>query len=99
MKVFISQPMRDKTDEQIKEERNRMIERVKELYPSEEIEIIDSFFENAPHEAKPLWFLAESLSLMSGADVVVFAQGWDQYRGCRIENACARDYGYAVIEM
>lgn len=99
MKVFISQPMRDKTDEQIKEERNRMIERVKELYPSEEIEIIDSFFENAPHEAKPLWFLAESLRLMSGADVVVFAPGWDQYRGCRIENTCAHDYGYAVVEM
>lgn len=78
MKVFISQPMRDKTDEQIKEERNRMIERVKELYPSEEIEIIDSFFENAPHEAKPLWFLAASLRLMSDADVVVFAPGWDQ---------------------
>ena len=39
MKVFISQPMVDKTDEFIKEERNRMTERVKELYPDEEIEL------------------------------------------------------------
>ena len=99
MKVFISQPMADKTDEFIKEERNRMTERVKELYPDEGIEIIDSFFEKAPHNAKPLWFLSKSLQLMSDADVVVFAPGWDQYRGCRIENKCAHDYGYAVIEM
>lgn len=99
MKVFISQPMVDKTDEFIKEERNRITERVKELYPDEEIEIIDSFFEKAPHNAKPLWFLAKSLQLMADADVVVFAPGWDQYRGCRIENKCAHDYGYAVIEM
>ena len=32
MKVFISQPMRDKTDEQIKEERNKAIEVIKSKY-------------------------------------------------------------------
>lgn len=45
-KIFISQPMRDKTNEQIKEERTRAIEAVKELY-EEDVEIIDSFFEAA----------------------------------------------------
>ena len=44
-KVFISQPMRDKTDEQIKAERERAIELVKKEYPNEDVEIIDSFFE------------------------------------------------------
>ena len=59
MKVFISQPMRDKTDEQIKEERAKAVNRIKETY-NEDVEIIDSFFENAPHNAKPLWFLGKS---------------------------------------
>jgi len=58
MKVFISQPMKDKTDEQIKEERAKAIKLIKEKY-NEDVEIIDSFFENAPHDAKPLWFLGK----------------------------------------
>lgn len=48
MKLFISQPMKDKTNDEIKSERNEIIQRVKERYPNEEIEVIDSFFENAP---------------------------------------------------
>ena len=53
MKVFISQPMRDKTDEQIESEREKAIKAIREKH-NEEVEIIDSFFENAPHNAKPL---------------------------------------------
>ena len=68
MKVFISQPMRDKTDEQIKEERAKAVNRIKETY-NEDVEIIDSFFENAPHNAKPLWFLGKSLELLADADI------------------------------
>ena len=47
MKVFISQPMKDKTDEQIKTERAKAVNAIKEKY-NEDVEIIDSFFENAP---------------------------------------------------
>ena len=98
MKLFISQPMRDKTDEEIKSERNDIIGKVKERYPDTEIEVIDSFFENAPHEANPLWFLGKSLELLSTADIAYFANGWENYRGCRIENVCAHAYGIDVVE-
>lgn len=54
MKLFISQPMRDKTDEQIKSERKRVLDEIKALYPNEEIEEIQSFFEGAPHNATSL---------------------------------------------
>lgn len=50
-KLFISQPMKDKTDEQIKAERKRAIQKATELL-GEEVEVIDSFFESAPHNAK-----------------------------------------------
>lgn len=32
------------------------------------------------------------------ADVAYFAKGWDEARGCKIENTCAIEYGITVIE-
>lgn len=93
MKVFISQPMRGLTNEQIKEQRDGAIRYVSERY-GEEIEVIDSFFENAPVDVKPLWYLAKSLELMSAADLCLFIGDWHRYRGCMIEHDCAQRYGY-----
>ena len=97
MKVFISQPMKGKTNEEIKAERNRLIGKVRALY-GDDIEIIDSFFENAPADARPLWFLGKSLELLATVDVAAFARGWRDARGCRIENICAIEYGIEVVE-
>lgn len=49
-KLFISQPMRGKTDEEIKAERAKAIEVASELM-GELVEVIDSFFEKAPADA------------------------------------------------
>ena len=98
MKIFISQPMKDKTDEEILRERQVAIDSVKEKFPGEEIEVIDSFFQDAPHDARPLWFLGKSLELLSTADVAYFCKGWENARGCKIENTCAIEYGITVIE-
>ena len=98
MKVFISQPMKGKTDEEILKERKSAIDSIKEKYPGEEIEILDSFFKDAPQEAKPLWLLAKSLELLSSADLAYFCKGWENARGCRIENTCAIEYEIDVIE-
>lgn len=96
-KVFISQPMVNKTDEEIKTVRNKIIEEIR-TYIDDDVEIIDSFFEGAPHDAKPLWFLGKSLQLLSNADIAYFAKGWEKYRGCRIEHTCAVEYGLNVLE-
>lgn len=96
-KLFISQPMRGKTDDEILAVRQRAIESA-ERHLGEKVEVIDSFFQNAPADAKPLWFLGKSLELLSGADVAYFAKGWEEARGCRIENTCAIEYGIDVIE-
>ena len=94
MRLFISQPMRDKTNEEIESERKAIIENVKGLFPNKNIEVIDSFFKDAPHEAKPLWFLGKSFELLSTADVAYFAKNWEKYRGCQMEyNAC---YNYDI---
>ena len=95
-KLFISQPMRDKTKEEILAVRKRAIESA-ERHLGEKVEVIDSYFENAPAEARPLWYLGKSLELLSTADVVYFANGWENYRGCRIENTCAIEYGIEMV--
>lgn len=96
-KLFISQPMKGKTDEEIIAEREKAIQRAKEAL-HDDVEIIESFFQDAPVEARPLWYLAESLKLLAGADVAYFARGWENARGCKIEHTCALEYGIDVIE-
>ena len=96
-KLFISQPMRGKTDAEILAERSNAIQAAKDSV-KDEIEVIDSFFQDAPVDATPLWYLDESLKLLATADVAYFAPGWDKARGCKIENLCAKEYGVHVIE-
>lgn len=96
-RLFISQPMRGKTNEEILAVREKAIESA-ERNLGEKVEVLDSFFKDAPVDANPLWYLAKSLELLSTADVAYFAKDWEKYRGCRIENTCAVEYGIDVIE-
>lgn len=98
VKVFISQPMVDKTDEQIKEERCRAVNRIKAEFHDDNIEIIDSFFEGAPHNAAPLWFLGKSIQLLSKADLAYFVGDWAKYRGCKAEHYLVKEYGIKTME-
>lgn len=96
-KLFISQPMRGKTDAEILAVRQNAIKTAEKLL-GEPVEIIDSFFKAVPVDAKPLWFLGKSLELLSTADVAYFASGWNDYRGCKIEHTCAVEYSIDRIE-
>ena len=99
IRLFISQPMKDKTDEEILAVREKAIASAKaKIDDGEEVEVVDSFFQNAPANVRPLWFLGKSLELLSTADMAYFAKGWQNARGCRIENTCAIEYGIDVIE-
>ena len=64
MKVFISQPMRDRSDEEILNERNRAIELLKNN--NSNIEILDSYFEDYNPEGGsiPLKYLAKSIEIL-----------------------------------
>ena len=59
-KLFISQPMKGKTDEEILREREQAVREaekyLKENGMQEEVQVIDSFFQSAPVGARPLWF-------------------------------------------
>ena len=95
-KLYISQPMKGLTDEQILAERDRaMIAAVKRL--GEPVLVLDSFFRDAPKEATPLWYLGKGLQVLAEADVAYFAKGWEKARGCKIEYLCADEYGIPII--
>ena len=96
-RLFISQPMRGKSNEEILAIRSDAIQAATDAV-GEEVEVIDSFFENAPVDAKPLWFLGKSLELLATADVAYFARGWSEARGCKIEHLCATEFGIHTIE-
>ena len=89
MKIFISQPMRGKTDAEILAERERAIKAAKAKW-GDDVEALESFFRGAPAEAKPLWFLGESLKVM--ADAVILCPKWHLTRGCIVEAAAANRY-------
>lgn len=95
-KLFISQPMRDKTDEEILAEREKAVRVAKEMF-GEDVEVIDSFFKEASHDA-PYWYIVgKTLELLTYADVAFFSTGWEMDTGCRIEHICATEYGVQII--
>lgn len=95
-KIFISQPMRGKTAEEIENERAAALI-VAESILGEKVEEIESYFKGA--EEKPaLYMLGESIKKMSEADVVYFCSGWKKARGCRIEHECALEYGLYIVK-
>lgn len=95
-KLFISQPMRGKTDEEILRVRAEAIAAAERML-GEDVETIDSFF-GTSNMSHALEYLGESIKLLAKADIVFFARGWDKARGCKIEHTCAVEYGIPVVE-
>lgn len=95
-KLFISQPMRGKTDEEILAEWADAVQAARDAL-GEEVEVIDSFF-GTSDMSHALEYLGESLKLLAKADIAYFAPGWREARGCKIEHACADAYGVHYIE-
>lgn len=99
-KVFISQPMRGLTEEEILAFRN-IIKMNLEFSLNESIEIIDSYFKDYPGEINkhiPVYYLGKSIELLAQADIVYFGGDWKNARGCQIEYAVCRKYGIETIE-
>ena len=95
-KLFISQPMRGKTDEEILAERADAVQSARDAL-GEEVEVIDSFF-GTSDMSHALEYLGESLKLLAKAYIVYFAPGWNEARGCKIEHVCAEEYGIHHID-
>ncbi len=68
MKLMISQPMKGKTNEQIREERAELVSRLQE----EGNEVIDTVFENAPEDEDiAIYMLSQSFRYIGKVDGIV----------------------------
>jgi len=100
MNVFISQPMKNRNEKDIKSERKSVMSYIKKLYKNEEVKEINSFFEmDVQSKNVSLRMLGMSLELLAEADIAVFVDGWSLARGCKIEHDAAKAYGIKIIDL
>ena len=98
-KLFISQPMKGLTDEEILKAREEIKTRAEQAI-GEQVELIDSFVEDYPREINkfiPVWYLGKSIQFLSQADIAYFGGDWRNARGCKIEYEVANAYGIKTI--
>ena len=103
MKAMLSQPMAGKTEEEIRETREKAIKVLKERgYEMINTLFTDEWYSRESMEERgvvqiPLCFLAKSLENMSKCHAAYFCKGWETARGCRIEHDAAVAYGLDII--
>ena len=96
MKVMISQPMNGRNQEEIKKERQNIIEKFNKMH----IDVIDTLFtEEAPQDCNvAVYYLGKSISAMKDIDALYMCDNWFNARGCKIENQVAREYGIKILD-
>ena len=91
--VMISQPMRGKTDEEIREERKHVVN----MLENQGFNVIDTIIEDFTDKIDPIFYLVKSLEYLANANYVYFMKGWEKAKGCKIEHEVAVEYGKEVI--
>lgn len=102
-KAMLSQPMAGKSDEEIRDTRDRAIDALE----SAGYEVVNTLFTDEWYSREnmkkrgvvqiPLCFLAKSIENMSLCHAAYFCKGWEKARGCRIEHEIAKAYGLEII--
>jgi len=92
MKIFISMGFKGRTDEFIFNRRDSIKEVLDHMFST--YELMDNFVKDIPEvNNESVWCLGDSIRIMSNADIVVFDEDFDEFRGCRIEEKIAKEYG------
>lgn len=102
-KIFISVPMRGRTEENIRKSIEKMRDCTKILL-EDDVTIVNEYKPmTEPSEDVPvnwrLQKLGESISLMSLADMVVTVNGCWDYPGCSVETHAAGNYEIPVLYL
>ena len=93
-KLFVSVPMKVRTEEEIKESIQKM-KKIAEIYEGEELKLIDSYTKSTPPKdsKEDVWYLGENLKKLARADVFIgICESYD-WNGCSIERETAEKYG------
>lgn len=101
MRVFVSQPMAGLTSTQVE----KQLHETKlwlETYFGKSVDVQNAYIkQEAPtplHDGQiGVWYLAESLKIMSECHAVVMVGEWWKHRGCVLEYRAAKEYGLPII--
>ena len=95
-KLFISCPMKGRTEENIKKSMEKM-HKIAEIVFDQELEVIPSYIEyvhpDPKNNNKAVWYLGKSIQLLSEADYFIGIDWSDFFKGCGIERSVASAYG------
>lgn len=97
-KLFISQPMKNRNEQEILKEREELIAEASKYH--KDIKVIESYFsdfkiENGKNIA--VTYLGESIKNLAMADVAIFAKEWQNARECIIEHDVCNAYGIQIM--
>lgn len=104
MDVFISQPMSGLSEKEILAYRQLAIKNLTKIqdkynkeYPDDRIRF--EFIDNTQFNEKktPLGYMAKDVELLDTADIVYFADGWENSKGCNIEYTLCKTYDIPMI--
>lgn len=99
-RAFISQPLLDKSEEDI----IATYERAKSFLENLGYEVTGAIdFQKDPTLAEkgvfniPLFYLARSITEISRCNLIYFCDGWETARGCVVEHKAAEMYGMQIL--
>lgn len=92
-KLFISCPMKGRTEENIRDSMDRM-HKIAEIIFDQKLEVIETYIPGtAPENVnRSIWCLGESIKKMAEADYFIGINYSDVFKGCMIEYEVARSY-------
>lgn len=99
-KLFISVPMKGRTDEAIKNSMEKM-HKMAEIIFGEELEVLQTHMppESPEGANKSVWCLGRSIQKLAEADYFIGIGYSDYYSGCAIETDVARRYGIKTVTI
>lgn len=99
-KLFISCPMKGRTEENIKKSMAKM-HKIAEAVFEQELDVIDTYIEDEPPVGinPGIWYLGKSIEMMAEADYFIGAFHGTHYRGCGTEADIAMSYGIPSFTM
>ena len=93
-KLFVSVPMKNRTEENIRNSIEKM-HKIAEIVFGEELEVIDSYNEFDVPDCKnqAIRCLGKSIEKLAEADYFIGINYSEIFKGCRLENQIAHEYG------
>lgn len=96
--VFISQPMNGLSMDEIKSTRDKLVDKFKRYLKKKDpktnyiVKVLDNLQENAPEYYTHLDYISNDIRIIQWADIIIFANGYNNTRGCIVEDLVWYNY-------